>query len=196
MEKERMIEGSMKYEILLWWQPQFDESVWKQRTFSAYTDDPGRAKASVFNAANRVAEDLGLFIPDPTGISLQNKVDLNVAPAAVFLHMSQAVTLSTALPPGERLARALRKQVEFVWPESSDAAWYWRAFRIREFDPAVTTNDARLLVLSAIDLVMEDAEKKLPPAVRTNLANSIERETRIQAALGHMKEAADQAVDA
>jgi hypothetical protein len=57
METEKMIEGSMKFEIIFRWPEKFDETVWKKRAFQAYTDDTGITNIAVLDAAERVAED-------------------------------------------------------------------------------------------------------------------------------------------
>jgi hypothetical protein len=191
-----LIEGSTKYEIILRWASKFDESIWKKRAFKEYTLDDGIAKIAVLNAAERVAEDYGLHIPEITGMSLQQRVDCTKGPEAVFSSMEEAMTVSEERPAGDRFAKALKEQLEAAWPDKVAQVWYWRAIPFGQYDATANNELVRRLVLTAIDQVMNDTEMKLPGSVRNQLSGLINLDTRPQAAIEHMKAAAKKAVPA
>jgi hypothetical protein len=194
METEKMIEGSMKFEIIFRWPEKFDETVWKKRAFQAYTDDTGITNIAVLDAAERVAEDLGLTIPSFIAINLQQLIDPTKGPESVFSNMVQAVVAGKSLPHRDRFARTLRKLVEAKWPEQAEAVWYWRGITFGKYADQVDLVSVQDMVLEAIDDILTIREQKLPDVERTKLKQKITLNITPHIAIRLMKESAAKAI--
>jgi len=85
------LENSLKQEIKSRWSDKFNESKWKKRPFSKYTNDSDDPKVTVLYATRRIASALGIVLEPEVEQALQAKVDLTTTPEDALPLMSEAL---------------------------------------------------------------------------------------------------------